>query len=295
MKGSVKILARRKRKSEDTIEIKSKRRTRKKKIDEITIPGDISLIVEEPNIAYNAIQTVQSEDTETIYIDSSNNIEDMQASNADIDKIFEENNDQYELINYSNDTITSVSNNIKTIDNNVLKIIDSSQPVIIDNNSDSILQDNIIEVAKQEETTKQELDKKVKSLHKIQVRKRDGRLVTFCSDKILQALRLSFQSVYQDNIDDELLTSITSKIIRQIKKQLKDIDELTVEIIQDIIEDTLLKNKEYAVAKSFIGYRAKRTQMREANNDLITLYKQIHNSNAEDMEVKRDNANSVKV
>lgn len=121
----------------------------------------------------------------------------------------------------------------------------------------------------------------------IDVKKRDGRVVKFDTNKIRQALQSAFRSIKKA---DATIDDLVSKIINQIKKQPID-DILTVEIVQDIVEDTLLKAKEFDVAKAYIRYRAKRTQMREANMDLINLYRKIHGVNAEELELKRDNAN----
>ena len=125
----------------------------------------------------------------------------------------------------------------------------------------------------------------------IYVQKRDGRQVLFSSEKIFNALKQAFAVVKGDNInnDDEIM-NLTGKILRHIKKDVQD-NIITVEKIQDIVEDDLLKNKENEVAKEYIRYRAKRTQIRDANNDLMKLYNDIYFKNAEDLELKRDNAN----
>jgi len=125
----------------------------------------------------------------------------------------------------------------------------------------------------------------------IYVQKRDGRQILFSSEKIFNALKQAFASVKGNNIDDdEEIMNLTGKILRHIKKAVKN-NTITVEKIQDIVEDDLLKNKENEVAKEYIRYRAKRTQIRDANNDLMKLYNDIYFKSAEDLELKRDNAN----
>ena len=110
----------------------------------------------------------------------------------------------------------------------------------------------------------------------IYVQKRDGRQILFSSEKIFNALKQAFRSVKGNNIDnDEEIMNLTGKILRHIKKVVKN-NNITVEQIQDIVEDYLLKNKENEVAKEYIRYRAKRTQIRDANNDLMKLYNDIY-------------------
>lgn len=124
--------------------------------------------------------------------------------------------------------------------------------------------------------------------------KRDGRTVPFKSEKILNVLKQAYNTVYGE-YDEEELMNITSKILKTVQK-LVDKDEqdnssISVEAIQDVVEDILLKQKEKDVAKEYIRYRAKRTQIRDANNDLMKLYDNIYFTSAKDMELKRDNAN----
>lgn len=129
----------------------------------------------------------------------------------------------------------------------------------------------------------------------LQVQKRDGRQVVFSSEKIFNALKQAFTSVKGNNINhDEDIMNLTSKILRRITKEAKD-NKINVENIQDAVEDALLKAKENEIAKEYIRYRAKRTQIRDANNDLMKLYDDIYFKSAEDLEVKRDNANGVKL
>lgn len=123
----------------------------------------------------------------------------------------------------------------------------------------------------------------------INVQKRDGRIVVFSIDKIINALRQAFNAIKQD-IDDEHLLNISEKILRRIKKEIKD-NQISVEQIQDVVEDTLIKQKEFEAAKEYIRYRTKRTQIRDANNDLMNLYNDIYFKSAEEIDLKRSNAN----
>lgn len=125
----------------------------------------------------------------------------------------------------------------------------------------------------------------------ILVQKRDGREVLFSSEKIFNALKQAFSSIKGESIvHDEDIMNLTSKILRHIAKEAVN-GKISVEKIQDIVEDVLLRAKENDVAKEYIRYRAKRTQIRDANNDLMRLYNDIYFKSAEDVELKRNNAN----
>ena len=126
----------------------------------------------------------------------------------------------------------------------------------------------------------------------ITVEKRDGRKVVFDTNKIENAIRSAFESIQHEYTEDDLKT-LTKKGVTSINKSVKEDNNflVSVERIQDIVEDVLMKSKKPDVAKEYIRYRAKRTQVRDANNDLMKLYHNIYFSSAEDMELKRDNAN----
>ena len=119
------------------------------------------------------------------------------------------------------------------------------------------------------------------------VLKRDGRVVKFSFDKITKAIKSAYKAT-EIEIDQEKLTKIEAKIKKQIDNYA---DQINVEEIQDIVEDALLSSKENEVAKNYIRYRAKRTQSRDAKSDLMQLYNDIYFKPAENLEIKRDNAN----
>ena len=120
--------------------------------------------------------------------------------------------------------------------------------------------------------------------------KRDNRKEQFDNKKIFHALKSAFEAIESsDQYNDEYINGLVKKVEKEIIKLNQK--EISVEVIQDIVENILLKSKEKDIAKEYIRYRAKRTQSREAKTGLITLYKQIHESSAEKMDLKRDNAN----
>lgn len=125
----------------------------------------------------------------------------------------------------------------------------------------------------------------------IKVIKRDGRKRKYNIDKIEKALK----NVYIDYFGD-----ITDNHKKNIKKYSKEVEQkiiefnkknISVEDIQDIVENVLIKNNEADLAKKYILYRSKRTQIRESNGLLMQLYKDITFKDSSELNLKRDNAN----
>lgn len=104
--------------------------------------------------------------------------------------------------------------------------------------------------------------------------KRDGRLVFFNPSKIRDTLLKAYNSIYTDNINDEEFNNLINSIINSIELLVnKSKKEITVEQIQDIIEKKLMNSKFKDVAKSFILYRDKRTQVRENKSTIMSIIK----------------------
>ena len=94
--------------------------------------------------------------------------------------------------------------------------------------------------------------------------KRDGKKVTFDAYKIKKALAgANSRTKEMTDADIDRIGDII------IKKCLKATNELTVEFIQDLVEDTLLKSKFNKTAKSYILYRDKRTRIRQGKSKLL--------------------------
>ncbi len=96
----------------------------------------------------------------------------------------------------------------------------------------------------------------------LEIRKRDGTLQKFNRNKIASAVYRAMLSVDKDDqeIADELSKKVTS--IAELKFSGQQIP--TVEDIQDIVESVLIENGFVEVAKSYILYRQKRAEVRDA-------------------------------
>lgn len=97
----------------------------------------------------------------------------------------------------------------------------------------------------------------------MQVIKRDGTIKSFYADKIRIALSKANKS--SDSMSEEDIERIVGIIENKCNRATSD--SITVEEIQDIIEDTLLKSKFNQVAKDFILYREERTRARGSITD----------------------------
>ena len=101
--------------------------------------------------------------------------------------------------------------------------------------------------------------------------KRDGSKVLFDISKITKAITKAFQSVnrkYDESQVDLLGLCVTSKFDPKIKD-----DAISVEDIQDCVEQTLMETGFTDVAKSYILYRKNHEKLR--NNNTLLDYKKI--------------------
>ena len=107
-------------------------------------------------------------------------------------------------------------------------------------------------------------------LYKIQ--KRNGAIVDFNHRKIERALHSALKAT--DSGDHARAFVLTQDIIAEAEDRF--VDKIpSVEQIQDIVEQTLIKFDYAETAKSYILYRAKRNEMREQKNVVVEVEKTI--------------------
>jgi ribonucleoside-diphosphate reductase alpha chain len=98
------------------------------------------------------------------------------------------------------------------------------------------------------------------------IRKRDGSIVEFNKEKIVNAIFKSAQSVGgEDRAEAE---KVADKAIIYINEKFKDDEIPSVEQIQDIVEKALIESGHAATAKSYILYRHRKSVEREAKRVL---------------------------
>lgn len=112
--------------------------------------------------------------------------------------------------------------------------------------------------------------------------KRDGRRVPFNSVKIYNAIKRSADEV-NANLRESELFNLVEKIINSIDKL--NIDEISVEDIQNSVECNLMKLNHKDIKKAYSNYRSERTRVRGIKSDLMKAIEKIG------VETDRDNAN----
>ena len=121
-----------------------------------------------------------------------------------------------------------------------------------------------------------------------QIVKRDGRTVPFDKKKIADAIFKAAKVLGGDNY--EMAQDLAHQVVLYLEQQYGEV-EPTVEQVQDAVEHTLIENGHSRTAKEYILYRAQRTRVREMNTKLMKIYEDLTFQDAEDNDVKRENAN----
>lgn len=118
------------------------------------------------------------------------------------------------------------------------------------------------------------------------VKKRDGRIVDFDKQKIINAILAAFESV-DGKIEDYALIK-AENIATYIQNYAFEKDKiLEIEEIQDLVEKGLMSLKRKDIAKAYILYREERTKVRNKNTSLMqTIAEKILANN-----VQNQNAN----
>lgn len=91
------------------------------------------------------------------------------------------------------------------------------------------------------------------------IKQRDGRIVPFDERKIVMAVLKAMKAVGEG--DKEAAETIANEVVSSLKKSGKVIP--TVEEVQDLVEEALMKKGFYKVAKAYILYRALHNKIRE--------------------------------
>lgn len=114
------------------------------------------------------------------------------------------------------------------------------------------------------------------------VTKRDGRVVPFDENKICQAVLKAFKEVDGDT------TPEAARKASEIAKSIGDLGiDMSVEEIQDAVEDKLMASKRKDVARQYILYRNERNKLRKSKT--YAVFNSI--VNAESNDITKENAN----
>ena len=125
-------------------------------------------------------------------------------------------------------------------------------------------------------------------MKKLNIIKRDGRIVKFDKFKIVDAVLAAFKSV--DGTITEYAEIKAGNIADYIQDYAENSDhELTIEEIQDLVEKGLSSTKRKDVAKEYILYRNERTRERNKNSVLVrNIGEKLKASNVENQNANVD-------
>lgn len=127
--------------------------------------------------------------------------------------------------------------------------------------------------------------------------KRDGREVVFNPRKIADAVYAAAVATKDIEISHELnmalraSTEVTNKVMEDIHARYADNHTITVEEIQDMVETTLMNLGYTDVAKCYILYREKRSQIRNRKSKTMETMRELTFSDSKDNDTKRENGN----
>jgi len=113
--------------------------------------------------------------------------------------------------------------------------------------------------------------------------KRDERVVPFDDSKITDVIFKAFAATTGAG-DRSQAMELTLEVLKKLKTEYGD-KPFTVENVQDLVELVLIEQGHALVAKAFILYRNKRSNLREARSELMDAVAEILKENS------RDNAN----
>jgi len=98
-----------------------------------------------------------------------------------------------------------------------------------------------------------------------QIMKRDGRLETWSSDRIAQAI---FKALGASGIKDPILSK---RLAKKVETKLSHMDIPEQEHVQNMVEQVLMESRQYEIAKKYILYREQRRQLRSEKEAYLNI------------------------
>ena len=118
------------------------------------------------------------------------------------------------------------------------------------------------------------------------IKKRDGSIVPFDKQKIINAINKAFIDVDEVLYETDTAESIADDI-EEVASLYKNI--LTVEEVQDLVEDYLMRSERRDVAREYIRYRYKKEVARNYSNDFMNaISEKLHAKNVENQNANVD-------
>ena len=111
----------------------------------------------------------------------------------------------------------------------------------------------------------------------MQVRKRDGRTLSFDRELIARAIRKAFRAdLGLDQLDrfesDQLsdIEQITDQVVKNVKHKAEADSGVGVEEIQDQVEHELMRAEYFSIARRYIIYRNERKRVRKLRAEAVS-------------------------
>ena len=98
------------------------------------------------------------------------------------------------------------------------------------------------------------------------IRKRDGRIVSFDQEKITKAILKAARA--SGGEDETTVREISDRVVKTLEERFRGVVP-SVEDIQDVVEQVLIKTGHPETAKAYILYRRKRQELREAKRFFV--------------------------
>lgn len=95
------------------------------------------------------------------------------------------------------------------------------------------------------------------------IRKRNGEIVQFNLNRIQIAITKAYEATNTKSMDIRVIVDDIYQEIVDQQQKIKEGEYIDVENIQDVVEKTLMKHKQFEVAKAYILYREQRKKQRE--------------------------------
>ncbi len=105
------------------------------------------------------------------------------------------------------------------------------------------------------------------------VRKRSGFLVDFDKNRIVEAIWKAAQAVGGN--DRKLAEKLANEVVKIVSMRFKG-KYPSVEDIQNIVEEVLIRNKHYKTAKAYILYRSHKEKLRSMGSVFVDVNKLVH-------------------
>ncbi len=99
------------------------------------------------------------------------------------------------------------------------------------------------------------------------IKKRDGSIVSFDSEKIFNAISKAAETV--GSYDRETTKPVVAKVINYVEQQFSDKNIPSIENMQDIVERVLIEEGHVKTVKAYIIYREEQAKLRQRKQELV--------------------------